>query len=145
MKEKYFMNGIFRETEEGPKPFYSTCKSCGAKFFPAELIVCNQCNSTDLEQDDLPTEGILETFTVNYRPVNMYKVPHTICVVNYPQARIKVKGMLELSDDYIAHMEKGHEVEIGSKVELFIDTLWEDPEEDTRYIGYKYRLKEEDK
>ena len=51
----------------------------------------------------------------------------------------------QLTDEYIAKMEKGHEIEINSPVELFIDTLWEDPEENTKYIGYKFRLIEEDK
>ena len=139
------MNGIFRDTEKGPWPFYSRCKCCGAKFVPAELLVCNQCNGTDLEQFDLPERGIIDTFTVNYRPVNQYKVPHAIGVVAYPEAELKVKGMFALSDEYIANMEKGHEIEIGTGVELFIDTLWEDPAEDTKYIGYKFRLLEEDK
>lgn len=137
------MNGIFRDTEKGPWPFYTCCKSCGAKFFPAELLVCNQCNGTELEQFDLPARGIIDTFTVNYRPVNMYKVPHTIVVVDFPEDKLKVKGMLQLSDEYIANMEKGHEIEIGSEVETYIDTLWE--EDDTRYIGYKFRLIEEGK
>ena len=75
----------------------------------------------------------------------MYKVPHAICVVDFPDIQLKVKGILQLTDEYIAKMEKGHEIEINSPVELFIDTLWEDPEENTKYIGYKFRLIEEDK
>jgi len=137
------MNGIFRDTKKGPWPFYTRCKNCGAVFFPAELIMCNQCVGKELEQFDLPEEGIIESFTVLYRPVNQYKVPHCICVIAFPEQKLKVKGILEVSDEYLANMEKGHEFKIGSKVETIVTPLWEDAEEDTRYIGYKFRLKEE--
>ena len=143
MKEKFFMNGIFRDTEKGPWPFYSRCKNCGATSFPAELIMCNQCLCKELEQLDLPTEGEVETYAVSYRPVNMYPVPHTFGIVRFPEARLKVKGVFDLSDEYKANMKQGHEMKIGSKVDVFVDALWEDPDQDTKYIGYKFHLKED--
>jgi len=145
MKEKFFMNGIFRDTERGPWPFYSRCKNCGATFFPAELYRCNQCVSKDLEQLDLPEYATMETFTVIYRPVNMYKTPHCVATAEFPEAKIRVKGVLDVDDDYRANMEKGHEFKAGTKLQVVVGELWEDPEKDTRYIGYKFRPIEEEK
>ena len=93
MKEqKFFMNGIFRDTPEGPWPYATRCKKCGATFFPAEQI-CNQCLSEDMEQFNLPKYGTLYTYTVLYRPVNAYPVPHCICEIDYPEEKLLVKGI----------------------------------------------------
>lgn len=136
MKEqKFFMNGIFRDTPEGPWPYATRCKKCGATFFPAEQI-CNQCLSEDMEQFNLPKYGTLYTYTVLYRPVNAYPVPHCICEIDYPEEKLLVKGIIEPDDP--TSLEKGNEFKIGSKVELFVDKLWE--EEDKDIIGYKFRI-----
>lgn len=39
------------------------CKDCGAKPWPPR-VVCPQCMSDNLEWVDLPTTGMLDTFTV---------------------------------------------------------------------------------
>lgn len=63
------------ETEEHNRiyPFYdhlkqgrlttTRCKACSAQAWPPR-VVCPVCVSDDLEWIDLPTEGILDTFTV---------------------------------------------------------------------------------
>jgi len=63
------------ETEEHNRifPFYENlkqgrftttkCKECGAQPWPPR-VVCPECMSDDLEWVDLPTTGILDTFTV---------------------------------------------------------------------------------
>lgn len=138
MKEKkLFMEGIFKETPEGPKPYATRCKKCGMTFFPSESI-CTGCLSEEMDEFDLPKEGVLKTYTVVYRPVNKYPIPHCIGEIIYPEEKLDVKGVLKVNNP--EDLEKGNEFKIGSKVELIMDTLWE--EEDTEIIGYKYRIVE---
>jgi uncharacterized protein len=78
MEEKIYWSCIDLfplETEEHNRifPFYENlrqgrftttkCKGCGAKPWPPR-VVCPECMSDNLEWVDLPTTGILDTFTV---------------------------------------------------------------------------------
>lgn len=78
MEEKIYWSSIDLfplETEEHNRifPFYENlrqgrftttkCKGCGAQPWPPR-VVCPECMSDNLEWVDLPTTGILDTFTV---------------------------------------------------------------------------------
>ncbi|MGI5971515.1 MAG: Zn-ribbon domain-containing OB-fold protein [Oscillospiraceae bacterium] len=138
MAEKvFFMNGILKETPDGPWPYFVRCKKCGKTFFPAEPV-CNACLSEDLEEVLLPKYGSIRTFTVFYRKVNAYPAPHCLAQVNFPEERLVVYGQLVPKDP--AKLEKLREFKIGAKVETIVDTLW--TEDGKEYIGYKFKVLE---
>ena len=141
MKEKVvFMNGILEETPDGLWPYANRCKKCGKTFFPREFM-CNECLGEEFEDVPLPREGFLDTYTCLYRKVNDYpKIPHCIGHVKFPDIRVMVMGMIDLPQEELDKLERGNEFKMKSRVEVFVDTLWED--EAKEYIGYKFRIVE---
>ena len=134
---KEFMEGVLRETEKGLWPYANRCSKCGTAFFPA-VKVCNRCMCEELEEFELPKEGVLKTYTTLYRPTPHYPAPHSLCEVSFADEKLDVPGIIKV--DNPEKLEKGNEFKIGSKVELITDTMWED--EETIYTGYKFKIVE---
>ena len=135
MSRKVFKEGILKRTEQGERLRAMRCKNCGTLVFPAEEM-CYQCLSEEMEEDTLSTRGTLYTFTVMYRPVNRYPVPHAVGYVDLPEKiRIFTPLVVEEPDKLV----RGREFENGSPAEMVIDTLWTE-EDGTEVYGYKFRV-----
>lgn len=130
-----FKDGILKQTEDGEVLRAMRCRSCGEIVFPAEDM-CYRCLSEDMEEITLSKKGKLYSFTVLYRPVNRFPVPHAVGYVDLPE---KIRIFTPLVIDDPASLEKGYEFKNDSEVEMVIDTLWTE-EDGTEVYGYKFRV-----
>ena len=62
----------------------TTCKKCGAKFFPPR-VDCATCLSKEMDWFDMPKKGKLETFTTAYYAPFGFETdtPYTMGVVDF--------------------------------------------------------------
>lgn len=114
------------------------CRLCGELFFPRKKNgVCTYCQERDLETVKLSDYGRVVTFTVVYqRPAGgFYRgvVPYAYGVVELPEG-IRFMTLLTSND-----LES---IEVGSKVRLVIDPLFED-DEGKQILTFKFEVVEE--
>lgn len=140
MKEKvFFRNDCMRQTEDGIRIVASRCPECGSFYFPPEAQ-CRRDLCKDMEEVLAPRYGTIYSFSVFYRGCRFYKGPYAIAQVDFDNG-LRIEGQLLIEDP--ATLQRGQEFRIGSKVEMYVDTLWEDDEKE--YIGYKFKVIEEPK
>ena len=138
MKEKvFFRSDVMRETENGPVVVANRCKKCGDVYFPQEEACRRGCDA-GMEEVQMPQYGTMYTYTVLYRPVNLYPAPHALAQVDFENG-LRIEGPLRIEDP--EKLVRGHEFKIGSKCEVQIDTLWEDDQNE--YVGFWYKVVEE--
>ncbi len=116
----------------------SRCRLCGELFFPRKKNdVCTHCQGRGLETVRLSNHGQVVTCTVVYqRPAGgFYKgtVPYAYGVVELPEG-IRFMTLL-VSDDL-------ESIQVGSKVRLIIDPLFED-DEGEQVLTYKFEVVKE--
>ena len=137
MNKKVFKEGILVNTPEGERLRATKCKGCGTVVFPAEHI-CYKCLSEDMEEITLSTHGKLYSFTVIYRPVNKYKVPHAVGYIDLPeQIRVFTPLVVEDPDSLV----RGYEYTCGADADMIIDTLWVE-DDGTEIYGYKFKTEQ---
>jgi len=75
----------------------TTCKDCGAKFFPPRAD-CGKCFSKNMDWFEMPKKGKLETFTTaHYAPFGFEAdPPYTMGVVNFGEG-LKLFARLDKS------------------------------------------------
>ena len=83
----------------------------------------------------LPKYGNLYSYTVMYRAMPPFKVPHGLAQVEFDNGLL-IQAIMEIDDP--EHLKKGDEFEIDSKVEIVTAPIAED--EENEYIGYKARV-----
>lgn len=135
MKNKVLFNkNVMRETADGLVACYSRCKDCGKLYFPPEEK-CGVCATENMEILPLPQYGNLYSYTVMYRAMPPFKVPHGLAQVEFENGLL-IQAIMEIDDP--ENLKKGDEFEIDSKVEIVTGTIAED--EENEYIGYKARV-----
>lgn len=135
MKEKvFFRSDVIKETDKGPVIVASRCPKCGSVYFPREEA-CHRGCEVAMEEVEMPKRGIMYTYTVLYRPVNLYSTPHALAQVDFENG-LRIEGPLRIDDP--SKLERGNEFRIGSECEVEIDKLWEDDEKE--YIGFWYKV-----
>ncbi len=131
------VEGWFTEDGDGgPALLGSRCASCGTYFFPKGASWCRNpdCGATDLDEVQLSRTGTVWSFSVNhYPPPEPYVapdpfVPYTVAAVELEQEKMVVLGQLDGDAEALR---------VGAKVELVVDTLFED--DDNQYLVWKWR------
>jgi uncharacterized OB-fold protein len=101
------VNDFIGYLEDG-KVMSTTCKGCGAVFFPPRAD-CSQCLSSDMEWAEVTGQGDLISFSkLQYGPVGFEDdLPYTIAVADFNDLKVFGRISKELSDD---------EIQVGMKV-----------------------------
>ena len=132
MKNKVLFNkNVMREVDGELVACYSRCKDCGKNYFPPEEK-CGVCATENMEVLPLPKFGTLYSYTVMYRAMPPFKVPHGLAQVQFDNGLL-IQAIMQIDDP--TALNKGDEFEIDSKVEIKTATIAED--EENEYIGYK--------
>lgn len=126
--------GLFEQTEQGPRLRGSRCNACGTVYFPVAMACRNpSCDTGLLECFHLPPHGKLISYTIQrYQPPPLFRMddwkPYAIGLVDLGEG-VEVMGMLSgFAFD---------EIEIGVRVELVIEPLYRD---DTRGLVTTYKF-----
>jgi hypothetical protein len=116
---------------QGPQPHLigARCTRCKTYFFPKTQSTCANpaCESTEFEEVELSRTGRVWSYTENcFKPPEPYVspepfVPYTVAAVELAEEKMVVLGQLARGADPAA-------LEIGTQVELVLDTLHEDAE-----------------
>jgi len=110
----------------------------GTYFFPKDVALARAPGYADapLEEVELSRTGRLWSFTTNhYQPPEPYMapdpfVPYTVAAVELPEERMVVLGQLAPGTDPAT-------LEVGTEMELVLDTLYEDDENE--YLVWKWK------
>ena len=103
------------------------CITCGQIYFPARPL-CYECFSESLEPIRLAAEGTLYSYTVAYMPSSHFIPPYTAGWIDVAEGIRVFSPIL---------VKEGQTLEVGMKMELTIDELWQEREKSV--VGYKYR------
>jgi uncharacterized OB-fold protein len=131
------VEGWFRDEGDGRASLLGNrCTACGTYFFPKGPGWCRNpdCGSDELEEVSLSRTGTVWSFSVNhYPPPEPYVasdpfVPYTVAAVELRDEKMVVLG--QVSGD-------AGGLQIGSEVELVVDTLFED--DDNEYVVWKWK------
>ncbi len=122
-----FQKGLFEETDGKPTLIGSKCRSCGQVLFPLKSL-CLNCMSTDVEAIKLSRYGKLYTFTTVYMASEHFPPPYSV-------------GWIELPEDIrIFSQIRGWQeqpLKIGMEMRMYIETLWQDGDDEV--IGFVFR------
>jgi uncharacterized OB-fold protein len=133
------VEGWFTTHTDAPALLGSRCASCGSYFFPRETYLCRnpQCLGRELDVVELSRTGTVWSFTnACYQPPPPYVPttdpfePFTIAAVELADEKMVVLGQVVDGVDVT-------DLRAGQRVELVIDTLFED--DDHRYLVWKWR------
>jgi uncharacterized OB-fold protein len=129
------IDGWFSTAAE-PALLGSRCTGCATYFFPKEESFCRNpgCRSASLEEVPLSRRGTVWSYTTNhYAPPAPYVapdpfVPYSVAAVELTDEKLVVLGQVVGGSD---------DLQVGSEVELVLDTLFED--DDHEYVVWKWR------
>jgi uncharacterized protein len=130
--------GLFTWPSDDPQLIGATCAACPVTVFPSTAQTCPRCGSADMQEDLLPRQGTLWTFTTqHYRPKEPYAGPDTdetfqpfgLCYVELGD-RVRVEARLTEADP--AHLQ------IGMTMELVILPFRTDPD-GTEVMSFAFR------
>jgi uncharacterized OB-fold protein len=130
------VDGWFTLDNDDPRLLGSRCTTCGTFFFPRADLFCRNplCEGTEFEEVKLSRRGRVWSYTVNaYQPPPPYMAadpfsPFSIAAVELAEEKMVVLGQVLSGTDPL---------EIGTEVELVLDTLYEDDEHE--YLVWKWR------
>jgi uncharacterized OB-fold protein len=104
------------------------CTACGARFFDRRNA-CASCGGTAFRSVDIPTEGVLRTFTIVAHAAPGIPVPYVAGVVDCGGTSVRTN---------IVNVEPTPErVNLGMKVRLVTFTIGTDSE-GTEAVGFGY-------
>jgi len=86
----------------------SKCRGCGRTWFPPRRC-CPICYSRDLELIELPTEGVLEEFTIIRTPPSGFDY-YTPYVVGIVKLRDGTRVLTQVVDCDVTELKPGTEV-----------------------------------
>lgn len=128
--------GLFAETEEGPRLLGSKCISCGTPYFPKSAVCHNpDCNQSKVEDASFGPRGKLWSCAVqNYPPPPPAKyeepyTPYALGVVDLAEG-LRVVGRISTDDP--------EGLKVGVDVELVLEKLYHD-EDGNEVITWKFR------
>jgi hypothetical protein len=132
------VDGWFTVDEDRPALLGSRCTSCGTYAFPKESYFCRnpECRSMEFEETELSRTGTVWSYTsAGYQPPKPYVsadpfVPFPIAAVELAAEQMVVLGQVVADVDVT-------ELTVGAKVELVLDTLYEDDEH--QYLVWKWK------
>ena len=132
------VEGWFEMNDAEPHLIGTRCTSCATYFFPKETTFCRNpgCESAEFKEVPLSRSGTLWSFTSNaYAPPAPYVapepfVPYLVAAVELATEKIVVLGQI------VPGVTIG-ELRAGMKMELALDTLYED--DDNRYVVWKWK------
>ena len=121
------VDGLFAETDDGPRLVGSRCGACGTPSFPATSFCHHpQCtNRLAVEKAEFGPRGVLWTVAIqNFPPPAPSKYdepfrPYAMGLVDLEDG-LRVMGQVSAADP--------NAVEVGSDVELVIEKLYTDDE-----------------
>lgn len=130
------VEGWFTLDGEAPALVGLGCDECGTYVFPPRAIACPNpaCPATDLRRVPLSRTGTVWSFTTNhYPPPEPYVAPepfepYTVAAVELDDQKLVVLGQ-------VVDAER---LEVGSRVELVVDTLFEDGEGE--HVVWKWKV-----
>lgn len=119
------VDGLVETGPAGPRLLGSHCLGCDTLYFPQMQSCPNPaCHDKRIEPAPLPAEGTLYSYTIQrYQPPPLFRMddwqPYVLGLVDLG-AGLRVMGMLSgIGED---------EVEIGMKLRLVIEPLYDDAE-----------------
>jgi hypothetical protein len=132
------VEGWFDLDAAAPYLIGTRCKACSTYFFPKETTFCRNpgCESAEFEEVPLSRSGTLWSFTSNaYAPPAPYVspdpfVPYLVAAVELAAEKMVVLGQV------VSGVSIG-ELRAGMKMELVLDTLFED--DDARHLVWKWK------
>jgi len=128
--------GLFAETEDGPRLLASRCPSCGAHYFPRSAT-CNNpdCLGGQTEEIALSRRGKLWSYTIQYYPppppfkFEQPFTPYAIGLVELPEG-LRVLGMVSTDNP--------EGLMVGLDVELVLERLYRNEDGD-EMMTWKFR------
>lgn len=131
------IEGWFTMDPENPALLGTRCTTCGSYFFPTERQFCRnpRCTGEIFDDVELSRRGTVWSYSENqYEPPAPYVapdpfVPYTVAAVELADEGIVVMGQVAGDTSNL---------EVGSAVELVLDTLFED--EDGEHIVWKWKV-----
>ena len=137
-KRVHVVDGLFIETEGGPRLLGSRCAACGTHYFPrVARCTAPSCRSTNVSGVELGPRGTLFSYTVqHYAPPPPFRyegtfAPYAVGLVELEEG-LRVVGMMKL-DDLTA-------MRLGMPVELTVDRMGID-EQGREVITWKFRAR----
>jgi hypothetical protein len=132
------IEGWFTTDAAAPHLLGSRCSDCSSYFFPKESMYCRnpKCSSTKFEEVPLSRTGTIWSFTEHfYEPPEPYISPdpfepYTIAAVELSEEKMVVLGQ-------VAKEVAASDLKAGMKVELVLETLYEDDEHE--YLVWKWK------
>ena len=132
VKDDFFSKPLY--PLENVRLLGSKCRDCGEVFL-GKAAACQQCQSENMESITLSQNGTLYSYTVaRNRPPGDYKgpddpfQPFPVGLVELPEG-IRILSLLDCDID---------KVEVGMKLELSIQRLYDD-EEGRTVLTYKFK------
>ncbi len=128
--------GLFAETEDGPRLLGSKCSACNTPYFP-KAAVCHSpnCNESKMEDTQFGPKGTLWSYSVQYYPppppakYDEPYVPYARAMIDMPEG-LRVLARVSTDDP--------EQVQVGADVELVLEKLYTNPEGDD-VITWKFR------
>jgi len=134
MKEVYmkmgtvpFREGLFLMEDERAFLLGNKCATCGQIYFPSRPF-CFECFGEAMNPIRLGAQGTLYSYTVSYMPSAHFTPPYTAGWIDVVEG-IRVFAPIRVKE--------GQTLDIGMKMELVIDELWQEGERSV--VGYLYR------
>ncbi len=128
--------GLFAETEDGPRLLGSRCRSCDTPYFPKSAVCHNpNCNESKMEDARFGPKGTLWSYSVQYYPppppakYDEPYVPYALALIDMPEG-LRVLARVSTDDP--------EQVQVRADVELVLEKLYTNPEGDD-VITWKFR------
>ena len=115
-KQRYLMDGIIGDKNGTLALVGHQCADCGKKSFPPTEL-CPNCSSEKVENVFLGNEATVLAATTTRLPVNVYKPPFTLAIVDIDD-EVRTIGRIE-KDDQV-------KMNNGDKLTLRIGKLFEE-------------------
>lgn len=124
-----FRKGLFGVENDTAFLIGNKCPACGQIYFPSKPF-CLECFRESLQPIRLGAEGTLYSYTVAHMASAHSIPPYTAGWIDLDEG-IRIFAPIKVDD--------GQELDIGMKMELTIDELWQ--EGGTSVTGYRYSPK----
>lgn len=103
-KSVHAVDGLFEETDDGPRLLGSRCRSCGATYFPRDTVCHNpECNDPSTEEATFGPHGVIWSCAIqNYQPPppvvteEPYE-PYAMGVIDLDDG-LRVMGRIDIDD-----------------------------------------------
>jgi len=128
-EKKFFMDGVLKETVNGPVLTGNRCPKCDKVYFP-KVDFCPQCLDENLEERELSRKGSLFAYTITRIEVANFKPPYPLGIIFLADDKISIMAPLI--------MDANEKLKAGTEMEVAIAPLWTGVDGAVIY-GYKFR------